>query len=92
MGKRVMEVPWKRRRERPKRRWMDNIRNYSLERDLSEEETQDRVQWRRLIRNIGQTATHKSGIRMQKKKKYWLIPGHALFRQTTLRRPHHPPQ
>ena len=45
-----MEVPGKRRRGRPKRRWLDNIRN-----DLSGEEVQDRVQWRRLIRNIDPT-------------------------------------
>ena len=46
----VMEVTGKRRRGRPKRRWLDNIRN-----DLSGEEVQDRVQWRRLIRNIDPT-------------------------------------
>ena len=35
-GKRVMvmEVPGKRRRGRPKRRWLDNIRNDSSEREL----------------------------------------------------------
>ena len=47
----VMEVPGKRRRERPKRRWLDNIKN-DLSGLLSGEEAQDRVQWRRLIRNI----------------------------------------
>ena len=37
VGKRMMgmEVLGKRRRERPKRRWLDNIRNDLLERDLS---------------------------------------------------------
>ena len=57
VGKRVMvmEVPGKRRRGRPKRRWLDNIRNDLAERELSREEAQDRVQWRRLIRNIDPT-------------------------------------
>ena len=43
MGKRVMEVAGKRRRGRPKRRWLDNIKNDLSERELSGEETQDRV-------------------------------------------------
>ena len=44
VGKRVMvmEVPGKRRRGRPKRRWLDNIRNDLSERELSGEEVQDR--------------------------------------------------
>ena len=57
VGKRVMgmEVPGKRRRGRPKRRWLDSIRNDLSGRELSGEEVQDRVQWRRLIRNIDPT-------------------------------------
>ena len=47
-----MEVPVKRTREMPKRRWLDNIRNDLSERELSGEEAQGRVKWRRLIRNI----------------------------------------
>ena len=39
----VMEVPGKRRRGRPKRRWLDNIKNDLSERELSEEVSQDRV-------------------------------------------------
>ena len=56
-GKRVvvMEVPGKSRRGRPKRRWLDNIKNDLSERALSGEEAKDRVQWRRLIRNIDPT-------------------------------------
>ena len=61
-----MEVPGKRRRGRPKRRWLDNIRNDLSERELSGEEAQDRVQWRRLIRNIDATLKRE---RMRKKKK-----------------------
>ena len=48
----VMEGPGKRRRGRPKRRSVDNIKNDLSERELSGEEAQYRVQWRRLIRNI----------------------------------------
>ena len=48
----VIEVLGKRRRGRPKRRWLDNIRNDLSERELSEEEAQDWVQRRRLIRII----------------------------------------
>ena len=57
VGKRVMamEVPEKRRRGSPKRRWLDNIRNDLSERELSREDTQDRAKWRRLIRNIDPT-------------------------------------
>ena len=50
-----MDVPGKRRRGRPKQRWLDNIKNDLSERELSGEEAQDRVQWRRLIRNIDPT-------------------------------------
>ena len=35
-------------RGRPKRRWLDNIKNDLSERELSGEEAQDRVQWRHL--------------------------------------------
>ena len=34
----VMEVPGKRTRGRPKRRWLDNIKNDLSERELSVEE------------------------------------------------------
>ena len=35
VGKRVMEVPWKRTRGRPKRRWLDIIKNDLSEIELS---------------------------------------------------------
>ena len=56
MGKSVMmmEVPGK-EGGRPKRSWLNDIRNDLLERELSEEEAQDQVQRRRLIRNIDPT-------------------------------------
>ena len=54
VGKRVMgmEMPGKRRRGRPNRRWLDNIRNDLSERELSREDAQDRAKWMRLIRHI----------------------------------------
>ena len=57
VGKRVMgmEVPGKRRSGRPKRRWLDSIRNDLSERGLSEEDAQDRPRWRRLTRHIDPT-------------------------------------
>ena len=57
VGKRVMamEVPGNRRRGRPKWRWLDSIRNDLSERELSGEEAQDRIKWRRLVRNIDAT-------------------------------------
>ena len=36
----AMEVPGKRKRERPKQRWLDNIKNDLSERELSVEEAQ----------------------------------------------------
>ena len=48
VGKRVMamEVPGKRRRGRPKRRWLDKIRNDLSEKELSGEDVQDRTKRR----------------------------------------------
>ena len=48
----VMDVRRKRRKGRPKRRWMDSIKNDLTEKGLSGEEAQDRAAWRRLIQNI----------------------------------------
>ena len=60
-----MEVPGKIRRGRPKRRWLDSIRNDLSERKLSGEDAQDRAKWRRLTRHIDPTS--KCG-KMRKKK------------------------
>ena len=50
-----VKVPGKRRRGRPKRRWLDSIGNDLSERELSREDAQDRARWRRLIRHIDPT-------------------------------------
>ena len=63
-----MEVPGKIMRGRPKRRWLDNIKNDLSERELSGEEAQDRVQWRHLIRNIDPTEVLKDAEEEEKKK------------------------
>ena len=57
VGKRVMgmEVPGKRRRGIPKRRWMDTIGNDLSENKLSWEDTQDRAKWRSLLKHIDPT-------------------------------------
>ena len=43
----AMEVPGN-RRGRPKRGWLDNIRNDLSERELSGEGAQDRAKWRHI--------------------------------------------
>ena len=48
----VIEVRWKRRSESPKRKWLDNVSNDLSERGLPRDETQCRINWKRLIRNI----------------------------------------
>ena len=45
----------KKERKRPKRRWLDSIRNDLSERKLSGEDVQDRAKWRRLTRHIDPT-------------------------------------
>ena len=51
-----MEVPGKRRRGRPKRRWLDNINNDLSERELSGEEAQYRVSKHRPHIKVGKHA------------------------------------
>ena len=47
----AMEVAVKRKRGRPKRRWLDNIRNDLSEREFNKrEDAQDRAKWRRIIK------------------------------------------
>ena len=57
----AMEVPGKRRRGRPKRRWLDSIGNDLSERELSREDAQDRARWRRLYHRQRSSVT---GVRL----------------------------
>ena len=60
VGKRVMvmEVSEKRRRGRPKRRWLDNIKNDMSERGSCQgRKHKDRVKWRRLKKTSTPTCT-----------------------------------
>ena len=45
-----MELPGKRKRERPKRRFMDVVKEDMTEVEVTEEDTLDRKNWRRKIR------------------------------------------
>ena len=53
-GKRVMEmeVPWRRNRGRPKRRWSDSGKVDLKEKGLEGNEFHDRARWRRLVKNV----------------------------------------
>ena len=54
VGKRVMriDVQGRRRKGRPKQRWIDSVNVDWRERRMSGEETQNRAVWRQLVRNI----------------------------------------
>ena len=45
-----MELPGKRKRGRPKRRFMDVVKEDMAEVEVTEEDTVDRYNWRRKIR------------------------------------------
>ena len=65
------------KKERPKRRLLDSIRNDLSERELSTEDTQDQAKWRRLARN---TDPMQKWERMRKKKKA-VTPAHFWTRE-----------
>ena len=47
----IMEVPGKRKRGRPRKRWKDTIKEDMLEKNVQVDDTQDRSRWRRLTRS-----------------------------------------
>ncbi len=76
VGKRVMgmEVSGKRRRGRPKRRWLDSIRNDLSERELSGEEAR-KTKFNEGI-SLETSAPHKSGKRCGRRRlAYYYIAG-----------------
>ena len=47
----AMEVEGNRKKGRPRRRWYDSIKDDMREKELTREDTQDRVRWRRTVKN-----------------------------------------
>ena len=50
-----MEIPGRRGRGRPKRRWMDVVNEDLREKRLTEEDALDRSRWRKAVRNVDPT-------------------------------------
>ena len=61
-----MEVQGRRKRGRPKRRRLDKVKDDIKEKGLSEEEVYDCATWRSIS---SYTSPHKSGNKMNRKKK-----------------------
>ena len=64
-----MKVQGRRKRGRPKRRWLDKVKDDIKEKRLSADDVYDRATWRRMSPFIvHRTSTpHKSGNKMKKK-------------------------
>ena len=58
----VMKVQGRRKRGRPKRRWLDKVKDDIKEKGLSADDVYDRATWRR------SSTPHKSGNKMKEKK------------------------
>ena len=50
-----IEVPGRRGRGRPKRRWMDVVNEDLREKRLTEDDALDRTRWRKAVRNVDPT-------------------------------------
>ena len=50
-----VKVQGRRKRGRPKRRWLDRVRDDIKEKGLSEEDVYDRATWRRMSSDIDPT-------------------------------------
>ena len=59
----VMQVQGRRKRGRPKRRWMDKVKDDIKEKGLLVDDMYDRATWRRT------STPHKSGNKTKKEKK-----------------------
>ena len=51
----VMKVQWRRKRGRPKRRWLDKVKDDIKEKGLSADDVYDRAIWRRMSSYIDPT-------------------------------------
>ena len=62
IGRRVlrMELPGKRKRGRPKRRFMDVVKEHMAEVEVTEEDAEDRSNWRWKIRWMGKSRKNKN--------------------------------
>ena len=60
-----MKIQGRRKRERPKRRWLDKVKDDIKEKEMSGDEVST-VLWRRMSSYM---ASHKSGDKMKTKKK-----------------------
>ena len=60
----VMKVQGRRKRGRPKRRWLDKVKDDIKEKGLSADDVYDRATWRRMS---SYTDPHKSGNKMKEK-------------------------
>ena len=58
----VMKVQGRRRRERPRRRWLDKVKNDIKEKGLSADDVYDRATWRRT------STPPKSGNKMKERR------------------------
>ena len=63
----VMKVQGRRKRRRPKRRWLDKVEDDIKENGLSADDVYDRATWMRMPSYIA--TPHKSGNKMKEKKR-----------------------
>ena len=63
-----MIVQGRRKRGRPKRRWLNKVKDDIKEKGLSADDVYDRATWRRM--SYRTSTPHKSGSTMKKKKKF----------------------
>ena len=59
-----MNVQGRRKKGRPKRRWLDKVKDDIKEKGLSADDAYDSATWRRML-----STPHKSGNMMKEKKK-----------------------
>ena len=70
-----MKVQGRRKRGRPKRRWLDKVNGDIKEKGLSADGVYDRATWRRMSSYVISFISfpHKSGNEMKEKKKWAIL-------------------